>query len=450
MADGPTEPTTPSAVQDGESVGWRWQILSVLVLINLCAVVGNVTVIATIVRSARMRSSYNNLFVVHLCVVDLLGACCLVPVMEAVFVLNAWPFGDAFCQFHAFLSNALIGASILSTCVISIDRYYTLRAPMHYAVNVTNERIAAVIFLLWSVTIAVALVPLFGVNPYAFQPQKLQCSYTWADESAGNAFVIVACCVLFAAPGYVQLAMYSVLYCVAQRAARQTFPVPDAARNGRGHAADVQQRRMYVRSKMRAARTVFSINVAFLALWGPRFCLDLYTAVHGPRPDMQLPYTVAAWTGYLAFAVDPLIYGLLNAAIRQEVRRSFSARYALLKSSLWRDRRVSASTDALGTAASEQDASRSRPDTVASEARASSSRQQVMVVVEQARAGDVITVAPTKKVSFIVPDGDSTTVVSMRRATVFTVHAAMSGSDEGQPASQSGDALSNDLDGVLY
>lgn len=93
----------------------------VLAVIVLLTISGNVLVIASVVLNANLRTT-TNYFIANLAIADLLLGTTVLPFSATLEVLQYWVFGQIFCDVWAAIDVLCCTASILSLCVISIDR----------------------------------------------------------------------------------------------------------------------------------------------------------------------------------------------------------------------------------------------------------------------------------------------------------------------------------------
>lgn len=86
---------------------------------------------------------------------------CLVLVLLPQ-VLDYWVFGRIFCDIWAAVDVLCCTASIMSLCVISIDRYIGVRWPLQYPTIVTEKRALLAMLGVWVLAFVISVGPLFG------------------------------------------------------------------------------------------------------------------------------------------------------------------------------------------------------------------------------------------------------------------------------------------------
>ena len=384
-----------------------------LSLITACAFVFNFGVIVVILKTPHLRGNLTYLFMLNLCIVDLLNSVTVLPIGVVSYVRNSWSLGRTACSAHGFLSAMFMYVSIFSACVISIERYYSIRAPMHYAAHMTLYIVLAVGGYLWFQAVLIAASPLLGWNAYTYRDELYICSYTSIPkDQSQQPFVIFVFTLCFLLPAVIIISMYTSIYQVAKhtstqvhpftstlkadiestlastsisnpsvsgtsssRSALEATPVPFRShlpanhfRNnpspmaGRGKIATIDDEdsiigptippvqirldevstpkpgspsppldtvpgeeghRRNLNSHWKAAKTLTCITLTFLFLWGPHFIFNLYIATGSGVNLRSVLAPIFLWLGYTSFAINPVIYGLLNRTIREALYSTF-------------------------------------------------------------------------------------------------------------------------------
>ncbi|KAF0304546.1 Alpha-1A adrenergic receptor [Amphibalanus amphitrite] len=122
---------------------------------------GNTLVLLALVRSRSLRDSTAYL-IGSLAVADLLLGLAVLPFSAVLEVSGRWYFGAAFCAVWAAADVLCCTASILSLCVISVDRYIGVTRPLGHAHIMSGRRTMALNGLVWAVSLAISIGPLVG------------------------------------------------------------------------------------------------------------------------------------------------------------------------------------------------------------------------------------------------------------------------------------------------
>ncbi|KAH3789207.1 hypothetical protein DPMN_167382 [Dreissena polymorpha] len=132
-----------------------------LICIIICTISGNTTVLLAVYCDRRLRST-TNYFIVNLAAADLLLGITVLPLSASLEILHYWPFGPLLCDIWASFDVLWCTASIMTLCVISIDRYIGVTRPLQHSTIITKKRAGFIITLVWLLSIAISVGPLIG------------------------------------------------------------------------------------------------------------------------------------------------------------------------------------------------------------------------------------------------------------------------------------------------
>lgn len=176
-------------------------------------IVGNILVILSVVCHRHLRT-VTHYFIVNLAVADLLLSSTVLPFSAILEIVDRWLFGRAFCNVWAAVDVLCCTASIMSLCVISVDRYIGVSYPLRYPTIMTKRRALLAVMLLWVLSIIISIGPLFGWKEPAPEDDSI-CKIT--EEPAYAIFSAVGS---FYLPLAIILVMYCRVYVVAHRESR--------------------------------------------------------------------------------------------------------------------------------------------------------------------------------------------------------------------------------------
>ena len=185
-------------------------VLGVFVIFG---VLGNILVILSVVCHRHLRS-VTHYFIANLAAADLLLSSTVLPFSATSEVLGRWVFGRPFCSAWAALDVLCCTASILSLCVISVDRYLAVSYPLRYPAMATGRRGLVAVTALWGLSAAISVGPLFGWKE-PDPEDETECRIT---EEPG--YAIFSALGSFYVPLAVILAMYCRVYVVAKQKSR--------------------------------------------------------------------------------------------------------------------------------------------------------------------------------------------------------------------------------------
>lgn len=182
----------------------------VLVVFVVFGVLGNILVILSVLFHRHWRS-VTHYFIANLAAADLLLSSAVLPFSATSEALGRWVFGRPFCSVWAALDVLCCTASILSLCVISIDRYLAVSYPLRYSAIATGRRGLTAVAALWGLSAAISVGPLFGWK----EPDPEDETVCRITEEPG--YALFSALGSFYIPLAIILAMYCRVYTVAKR-----------------------------------------------------------------------------------------------------------------------------------------------------------------------------------------------------------------------------------------
>ncbi|KAK6482238.1 alpha-1A adrenergic receptor-like [Huso huso] len=196
----------------------QWAVMLSLTLgaFILFAVIGNILVILSVACHRHLRI-VTNYFIINLAVADLLLSTTVLPFSA---VLGYWVFGRVFCNIWAAVDVLSCTASILSLCVISIDRYIGVSYPLRYPTMMNKKRGLITLAAVWVLAMVISIGPLLG----------------WKEPDPQDDSV----CKITEEPGYAIFSALGSFYVPLMVILAMCFRVYLAAR-GRSHSEDPQK-----------------------------------------------------------------------------------------------------------------------------------------------------------------------------------------------------------------
>lgn len=321
----------------------------------LFAIVGNILVILAVVCNRHLRTP-TNYFIINLAIADLLLGTTVLPVSATLEVLDSWVFGRIFCDIWAAVDVLCCTASIMSLCVISIDRYIGVRYPLQYPTIVTERRALLAMFAVWVLAMIISIGPLLGWKQPPSQDDTV-CLITeepfYALFSSLGSFYI---------PLAVILAMYCRVYIVAKRTTKNleagvmkermqnsnseltlrihcrnqdTNPAlrgSGGGTKGAGGGASAGRSTLSVKllkfsREKKAAKTLGVVVGMFILCWLPFFLtLPIGSFNSNLRPPETF-FKVIFWLGYFNSCLNPVIYPCYSREFKQAFIRILRCRW---------------------------------------------------------------------------------------------------------------------------
>uniref|UniRef100_A0A3Q2G2M9 5-hydroxytryptamine receptor 7 n=1 Tax=Cyprinodon variegatus TaxID=28743 RepID=A0A3Q2G2M9_CYPVA len=364
-----TSPSSSSQPQVMETNGTRCgeQILSygrvekvliggVLTMLTLSTICGNLLVVISVCFVKKLRQPSNYL-IVSLALADLSVALAVMPFVSITDLIGGqWIFGQFFCNVFIAMDVMCCTASIMTLCVISIDRYLGITKPLTYPVRQNGCCMAKMILSVWLLSASITLPPLFG----------------WAQNvndgrvcliSQDFGYTVYSTAVAFYIPMSVMLIMYYRIYRAAKlSAAKHTitgFPregehrpsesgetgtlklqreveeecssrVSRLLKSTEHHQRRKRKNQSIFKREQKAAATLGIVVGAFTFCWLPFFLVStarpFVCGVECSCVPLWLERTLL-WLGYANSLINPFIYAFFNRDLRTTYSNLLRCRY---------------------------------------------------------------------------------------------------------------------------
>ena len=139
---------------------------SLLCVIMLLALFGNLTLIVTIYGRKKLRTRAN-LFILNLACADLGVALFCIPFSIITCFSREWILGNSLCQLNGFLNILFECSSLFTLTAISIEKYFSIVRPMD---RVITTRLAWMMMAMtWIAPLILASIPLTGLQGFKFK-----------------------------------------------------------------------------------------------------------------------------------------------------------------------------------------------------------------------------------------------------------------------------------------
>eukprot|EP00105_Crassostrea_gigas_P016404 XP_011433775.1 PREDICTED: alpha-2A adrenergic receptor [Crassostrea gigas] len=189
--------------------------VTIVTIIILIIVGGNLLVVVAIYTDKNLKSK-QNWFIASLAVADCLLGLIIMPFSLTNEVMGYWYFGSVWCDLWKAIDVLLCTASILSICLISLDRYWCITKALTYPRQRTATRAALMIAAVWILSLIVCVPPLIGwKNPLPVN------DYPLCLLSSELGYIISSCMGSFYIPGVIMVIVYYKIYKAATERARK-------------------------------------------------------------------------------------------------------------------------------------------------------------------------------------------------------------------------------------
>ncbi|XP_077334167.1 5-hydroxytryptamine receptor 7 [Lithobates pipiens] len=313
----------------------------VLSIITVFTIAGNGLVIISVCIVKKLRQPSNYL-VVSLAAADLSVAIAVMPfVIITDLVGGKWLFGKVFCNVFIAMDVMCCTASIMTLCVISVDRYLGITRPLTYPARQNGKLMAKMVFIVWLLSASITLPPLFGWAQNVTVERMCLISQDFG-------YTVYSTAVAFYIPMTVMLIMYQRIFIAAKISAEKhkfvniprlmeqegiyTLEEKMAPKKNSKKKKAVEefatlsklirQDRKNIsifKREQKAARTLGIIVGAFTLCWLPFFLLStarpFICGISCSCMPLRLERTLL-WLGYTNSLINPLIYAFFNRDLR--------------------------------------------------------------------------------------------------------------------------------------
>lgn len=202
---------TPTSILSRPLIFMEAVALGLMILITIG---GNMLVIVAVMTNATLRSPTHSL-IVNLAVADLLLGVTVLPLSAIRELSGLWLMGSSLCSIWTALDVLCCTASILSLCVISVDRYIGVSRPLSYSRILTKKRARWLIVGIWTLALAISIGPPLGWREEPKPEEESDVRECHVNKQLG--YVIFSACGSFYLPALIILALYAQVYRAAVR-----------------------------------------------------------------------------------------------------------------------------------------------------------------------------------------------------------------------------------------
>ncbi|XP_011676894.2 5-hydroxytryptamine receptor 1D-like [Strongylocentrotus purpuratus] len=186
-------------------------------IIIIGTIFGNALTLTAISRHRPLQTPQNHL-IASLAVADLMVAILVMPLSLTKEIVVVWIFGPILCDVWISLDVLLCTASILSLCMISLDRFWAITKPIKYPKYRTARTMVILIALAWFLSSIIATSPFFG-----WRGNQSIDAYT-CQISQNIAYTIFSTFGAYFIPMTIMMIVYARIYCEARKRIRgKTF-----------------------------------------------------------------------------------------------------------------------------------------------------------------------------------------------------------------------------------
>ena len=286
---------------------------SILLLIGLIAIGGNLLVAISIYRNPSLRT-ITNYFVLSLAMTDILYPTTSLPLTLFWSIKSRFMATQQTCEFQAILNTSLTFVSVSNLLFMSVNRFVCVCKSQKYKKVFNKTKTVIMISGIWIGAFVSSVLFLKGgleVARAEFSSSLMTCLYRYQST---NVTATILCnttlCLALVIPCTIIVFCYSKVFKKIRQHKRNVAPPS----NPNSLGTSVQE--------IKVTWTVFSVLIGYLLTWIPALFLLLIINFISVRVPRQV-HIITMFSGSSSCAINPLIYGLMNPAFRQEYKKIF-------------------------------------------------------------------------------------------------------------------------------
>ena len=299
--------------------------LVVCVLIMFLTVLGNLLVCFAVIIYKNLQTR-TNMMLFSLAVSDLLMVVSM-AFNSTMILYGQWQFTTTICTVVSSLALTLCFISILHLCLLSIDRYLSIKKPFRHRQLMSKCTVVVLMVLIW-------LVPSVVVNlPYAdfeFRSSVFGClKNTSQHHNPSSSFILVLIFVIL--PFAVLFYVYMYLFKVVRRHARRIVGIQPHQ-----HQNSSTDTRLVLRHEVKSIKTFALVIGVFLLCYTPFFLLGSYASSKGTGTIPHDLMSAVTWLAFCNSFCNPMVYSLRYKQFRESFHKILCSPQTLV-SSRWTD-----------------------------------------------------------------------------------------------------------------
>lgn len=276
---------------------------AVVVVIALCAFVGNSLVCVAIARNSRFHTP-TYILIFALAMTDISMSLASMPLTVGVLISGRWIYGEQVCQFQGPFPLTLAVISLQLMVLIAVNRYLCVIKPDLYRRVFTKKKTISLAVGVCLLACLSTLSPLiYAREGYQFHAGKSYCAFAMEQN-----FIFALCMGLaFISSPFI---IMSCLYC------RIYFSV----RNAVFPQSNESQRNVHVQ-EVKVTKTLAAVLFGFSCCWIPIMVIDQLDMSNRVPVLPRRVYYIYGVLIYMSSAINPLLYALMNRTFRAEYKR---------------------------------------------------------------------------------------------------------------------------------
>ncbi|ELU00084.1 hypothetical protein CAPTEDRAFT_24752, partial [Capitella teleta] len=244
----------------------------IFAVIFVVGVLGNGTLIFTVLRNKPMQNT-PNILIVSLAMGDLLLILISVPFTATIYTFYEWPYGQSMCKMNEFLQTLSLGVSVFTLTALSGDRFVAIVYPMRMHRGSPKLRTILISTGIWLLATGLALLDLMGAHTVSNADIEF-CNLF--PEHWGNWYPkfqsMFRFLVYFAIPMVIIAGFYTSMAYILWNSGRR---MPGEAQRIMGGAKKTSTSKQ-IEGRKKVAKLILSFIVVFVVCWLPRHIYTIW------------------------------------------------------------------------------------------------------------------------------------------------------------------------------
>ena len=281
---------------------------SVLLIMNIVSVIGNILVCLAMYRNPNLRST-TNLYIIALAVSDLICATVEMPLASAVFIIGKWDFGDALCQIQGFVDAFTTYVTPATMALTAFNRYMRIVKTNHYNRVFSPLRSKIWLSCVWLFLSLYLLVGrLTGWNKFQFIPGYAVCSIAFVKNENRIIHYFLMFGILFVLPLSVGCFSYCKVFSKIKQHQQNVASSLQNASNGTGRISA---------KEINISRALGYVAAGFLFCWIPPWVFAFWKRF-SPDTSPRITELLVTIFLFMSATINPVIYATTNPHFRKE------------------------------------------------------------------------------------------------------------------------------------
>ncbi len=286
----------------------------------------NMVVIGVILLN-KLYSRPTHMLLLNLAVSDLLVCVSVMP-FNVIIALSGEVFiGSSdyarcqFCHFYVITIIVMIYSSIFTVAVMSVDRLIYVTSPLRYDKIVTVNKMLIILILIWPLSIAIGLPPVFGFGEIKYSNIVGGCSTIFSARTrlGASSYYIAFIVIVAIIPSTITVVCNTWLLCVVRSTVKLKYL--QGVRNLNSPLSE-HRRRMkskYTKQQIRLAQVFGGLFLVNIITWIPNLVTSFVSVAIGSENVSPEIYSFV----FLVFLSQPAVHPILESFLVEKVRNLF-------------------------------------------------------------------------------------------------------------------------------